>query len=73
MVDMIQVRNDFSMPRYVGACPPEGAEPHRYEFSVFAMPMEALPVEQPVSPAMLSFFARNYSLGSASITVTYGR
>lgn len=72
-IDMIQVRNDFSIPNYTGACPPEGADPHRYQFSVFAMPMATLPVEEPVSPALLSFFARNYALGSATITATFAR
>jgi len=70
---MIQVRNDFGLPSYVGACPPEGSDPHRYTFTVYAMPMDTLPVEGVVSPALLSFLGRNHAIAEASLTVTFGR
>jgi Raf kinase inhibitor-like YbhB/YbcL family protein len=69
---MIQARNDFSQNRYDGACPPEGST-HRYVFTVYAMPMAALPLDSTASAAMVGFFANTGSLARASVTVTYGR
>ncbi len=66
-------RNDFSQNAFGGACPPEGADPHRYVFTVFAMPQEALPVDETASGALVGFFAENTSLARASITAVYGR
>lgn len=66
-------RNDFSQNAFGGACPPEGAAPHRYIFTVFAMPQEALPVDETASGALVGFFAENTSLARASITAVYGR
>ncbi|MEM7488021.1 MAG: YbhB/YbcL family Raf kinase inhibitor-like protein [Pseudomonadota bacterium] len=69
----VQARNDFSRNAYGGACPPEGADPHRYVFTVYAMPVDSLPLDETASSAMVSFFARSSALDSASLTATYGR
>lgn len=68
----IQGRNDYSLNAFGGACPPAGRT-HRYIFTVYAMPQEALPVDETVSGAVVGFFAHNTALDSASLTVTYGR
>src|SRR5919206_706939 len=41
----LQTRTDFGAPGYGGPCPPQGAHPHRYFFSVFAVGVEQLPVQ----------------------------
>ncbi len=69
----IQVRNDFSQNAYGGACPPEGAAPHRYVFTVYAMPQESLGIDETASGALVGFYANTSSLGQASITALYGR
>jgi Raf kinase inhibitor-like YbhB/YbcL family protein len=68
---MIQARNDFSRNQYDGACPPEGSM-HHYVFTVYAMPMQTLPLDATTSAAMVGFFAQTGSLAHASVTVTYG-
>jgi Raf kinase inhibitor-like YbhB/YbcL family protein len=68
----IQARSDFSLNAYGGACPPEGRT-HRYVFTVFAMPQEALPLDETASGALVGFFANMMSIGQASITAKYGR
>lgn len=68
-----RVENDFGAFEYIGACPPEGDGPHRYMFTVYAMPMDQLPLRGSVSPAMLSFFGENHALDAATLTVTYER
>ena len=72
-IEMKRTENDFGLYEYIGACPPEGSGPHRYQFTVYALPMGQLPVGGSVSPAMLSFFGENYALDSATLTVTYER
>lgn len=68
----VMARNDFSDNLYDGACPPEGST-HRYVVTVFAMPMETLPLDATASSAMVGFFANTASLARASVTVSYGR
>ena len=69
----VQVRNDLSQNAYSGACPPPGASPHRYVFSVFAMPDETLPLDANASAAMVGFYANTQALARATLTATYGR
>ena len=69
----VAARNDFSRNGYGGACPPEGDEPHRYVFTVYAMPQEKLPIDETASAAMVGFFANTSALDRASITALYGR
>lgn len=69
----VQARNDFGANAFGGACPPEGDAPHRYVFTVFAMPEETLGLDPDASPALVGFFAETTSLARASIEATYGR
>ena len=69
----VEGRTDFGTPGFGGACPPEGAAPHRYVFTVFAMPEAALPLDANASGAMVGFYATAMALDKALLTVTYGR
>ena len=68
----VQARNDYSQNAFGGACPPEGRT-HRYVFTVYAMPQDALPIDATASGALVGFFANTASLDRASITARYGR
>lgn len=72
-ISMAHVRNDFGIQNFTGACPPEGDKPHRYRFSIYAMPMAELPIDGILTPALLSFFAKNYSLDQAELTTVFWR
>jgi len=67
----VEGRTDFGAPGYGGACPPAGAAPHRYVFSLYAMP-DTVPLDSGASGAMVGFYAGG-ALASATLTVTYGR
>lgn len=69
----IEARTDFGAPGFGGACPPEGAAPHRYIFTIFAISEATLPLDAGASGALVGFYANAMSLGKASLTVTYGR
>lgn len=67
----IQTRTDFGQTGYGGAAPPQG-ESHRYIFSVHALDVETLDVDEGASGAMVGFNVHFHALASASVTVKYG-
>lgn len=66
----VQTRTDFGSAGYGGAAPPKG-ESHRYIFTVHAIDVEALEVDENASGALVGFNVHFHSLGSASITAMY--
>jgi len=70
---VIQGRTDFGTSGYGGACPPKGAKKHRYQFTVWALDTDHLPLTADTSGAMLGFNLSNHAIGKAEITVMYGR
>lgn len=68
----VQSRTDFGATGFGGACPPPG-EVHRYEFTVHALGVESLGLDENVSAALVGFMTVANSLGSADITAVYTR
>lgn len=66
----IQTRTDFGQIGYGGAAPPQGAS-HRYIFTVHAMDVDKIEVDESTSGAMVGFNVHFHVLASASITVIY--
>ncbi|WP_414147207.1 kinase inhibitor [Erwinia sp. BNK-24-b] len=66
----VQTRTDFGKAGYGGAAPPKG-ESHRYIFTVYALDVEKLEVDEQASGAMLGFNVHFHQLASASITAIY--
>lgn len=66
----IQTRTDFGQNGYGGAAPPQG-ESHRYIFTVHALDVEKIEVDEGASGAMVGFNVHFHALASASITVKY--
>ncbi|MFZ1661958.1 MAG: YbhB/YbcL family Raf kinase inhibitor-like protein [Paracoccaceae bacterium] len=69
----VQGSTDFGVQGYGGACPPPGGEPHHYVFTVYALKVPNLPLDEGASGAMVSFMARGNALDQATLTVVYGR
>ena len=67
-----ETRTDFGRPGYGGPCPPPGA-PHRYVFTVYALKVPKLDLDEQASGAMASFMIRQNSLASARFTARYAR
>lgn len=68
-----QGRTDFGQAGFGGACPPAGDKPHRYQFTVWALKADKLPVDENASGAMVGFMLNANALGKATLTATYGR
>ncbi|HIF9095986.1 TPA: YbhB/YbcL family Raf kinase inhibitor-like protein [Photobacterium damselae] len=69
----LEMRNDYGFNGFGGACPPEGHGMHRYQFTVWALPVEKLDVPDDASCALVSFMLHGMSLAKSTITTTYVR
>jgi Raf kinase inhibitor-like YbhB/YbcL family protein len=69
----IQCKTDFGTNGYGGACPPAGDKPHRYQFTVYALDVEKLPLDANASGAMAGFNIHQHTQAKSSITVLYSR
>lgn len=69
----VEGRTDFGAPGFGGACPPEGAAPHRYLFTLYAMPEASLPLDANASGAMFGYYANAMALEHAVLTASFGR
>ncbi len=67
----VQTRTDFGSSGYGGAAPPPGA-PHRYIFTVHALKVDQIDVNENSSGAMVGFMVHMHSLDNASLTARYG-
>ena len=66
----LQTRTDFGKAGYGGAAPPKG-ETHRYVFTVFALDVPAIEVDEDASGAMVGFNVHFHTLASASMTAFF--
>jgi Raf kinase inhibitor-like YbhB/YbcL family protein len=69
----LQVRTDCGRPGYAGPCPPQGDHPHRYVFTVYAVGVDALPVEADTSGAVVGFQLNFNTLEKATLMGLYKR
>lgn len=68
----IQSRTDFGTVGYGGACPPRGDKPHRYQFTVYALKTDKLPLDSMSPAAMVGFYIHQNLIEKATIEVKYG-
>jgi len=73
MMSRIQSRTDFGTAGYGGACPPAKDAAHHYQFTIWALDVDELPLDENASAAMVGFFLHQHQLGRAVLTATYGR
>ncbi len=69
----VQSVTDFGKPGFGGACPPEGDTPHAYIFTVYALNVEKLTLDEKSSPALVGFFLNNHVISKASLITYYRR
>lgn len=69
----VQSRTDFGLPGYGGPCPPVGDKAHRYIFTVHALKVDTLPLDETAPAAMVGYFLNQNALGKAVLQGRYGR
>ena len=69
----VQSITDFGAPGYGGPCPPRGDRPHRYIFTVHALKVDKLDLDENAMPALVGFMVTSNRLARATFTATYSR
>jgi Raf kinase inhibitor-like YbhB/YbcL family protein len=69
----VQSMTDYGKPGFGGACPPIGDKPHRYIFTVFALDVPKLDLDDKANAALVGFMVNQHAIGKASIISYYGR
>jgi Raf kinase inhibitor-like YbhB/YbcL family protein len=69
----VQSRTDFGKAGYGGPCPPAGDKPHRYVFTVYALKVDKLPLDENASGAMVGFYLNQNTIKRAVLTAYYSR
>lgn len=67
----VQLANDASLKRYLGAAPPAGHGTHYYYFVVHALDVDHLDLPATATPAYLGFNLFMHTLGRAIIVANY--
>lgn len=69
----IQSRTDFGKPGYGGPCPPAGDKPHRYQFTLYALKTDKLPLDENAPAAMVGFYLHQNLIQKTVLKANYGR
>ncbi len=69
----VQSRTDFGVPGFGGACPPRGAKPHRYVFTVHALRVAALDAGPDATPAQVGYLLHLNELARARLETRFAR
>lgn len=69
----IQSVTDFAMTGYGGACPPEGDSDHQYIFTLHALDIDVLRLDENARPALVGFMINKHTIERASLISYYGR
>ncbi|WP_231908797.1 YbhB/YbcL family Raf kinase inhibitor-like protein [Marinomonas sp. TW1] len=69
----IELKSDYGSTGFGGACPPKGDGMHRYQFTVWALPVEKLDLNASVSAAIVGYTLNSMAIGKAKLTATYNR
>lgn len=68
-----QIRNDYGIEGFGGACPPEGHGVHRYRFTVHALSVDKLELPENASGALTGYMINQHTIESSSIESLYER
>ena len=69
----IQSRTDFGKTGYGGPCPPVGDKAHRYEFTIYALKTDKLPLDENAPAAMVGFYIHQNLIQKTVLKAQYSR
>lgn len=72
-IQALQSVTDFGDAGFGGACPPKGDRAHRYVFTVHALSVEKLNLDEKASPALVGFMVNANTLAKATLVSYYQR
>lgn len=68
-----QIKNDFGVASYGGACPPIGHGTHHYRFMLHALSVEKIDLPEDPSGALTGYMINANSIATAHINAIYQR
>ncbi|MEN9864427.1 MAG: hypothetical protein RL748_17 [Pseudomonadota bacterium] len=68
----LNIKNDYGVAGFGGACPPKGHGVHRYQFTIHAL-SKKLELPADASGALTGYMVKANSLGSSTIEALYKR
>ncbi len=69
----VQSMTDYGKTGFGGACPPQGDKPHRYTFTLFALDVPKLQLDEKANAALVGFMLNAHAIEKASLISYYGR
>ncbi len=69
----IQIKNDFGKAGYGGPCPPRGDKPHHYEFTVYALKISKIPLDESTAAVSVSYYLHENTIEKAVLRAWYAR
>jgi len=72
-IGSVQSRTDFGKPGYGGPCPPPGDKAHRYEFTVYALKVDKLPLDENAPAAMVGYYLHQNAIKKTILKAYYSR
>jgi Raf kinase inhibitor-like YbhB/YbcL family protein len=70
---VVQSQTSFGPAGYGGPCPPVGHGPHQYVFTIHALNVEKLDLDEKASPALVGYMLNAHTIQKASVIGYYGR
>ena len=70
--EVVETKNSFGDTGWGGPCPPEGDDPHRYVFAIYALD-ETLGLDGGASPDDVQSAVADHAVGRGTLTGLFGR
>jgi Raf kinase inhibitor-like YbhB/YbcL family protein len=70
--EAVETKNSFGDTGWGGPCPPEGDDPHRYVFAVYALD-QTLGLDSGASPDDVQGAVADHAIGRGTLTGLFGR
>lgn len=68
-----QIRNDFGTLAWGGPCPPVGAKPHSYIFTLYALKTEKIDFPVDATASFIGFLINSNTISKATLKARYAR
>lgn len=69
----IETMTDYGSASFGGACPPKGDKAHMYMFTIYALDVEKLDVNEKSDSALVGYMINQHVLAKSSLVSYYGR
>lgn len=65
--------NDYGVEAWGGPCPPEGDGPHRYDFTLYALPTASLEAPEGATTSLIGFLVNANAIARATLQGVFER